>query len=398
MTIVPEEALCHSAATLAPESQPPYNAPPPESRSKERRDPVRRIHVLIALLLVSAAWAQQPIQGQPPTGGPDPREGTAKGIQDLLVPQDGVVAKVNQEIILGNEVYKKIASELEGLRRAYPDEESYTKKATELWRKTLRDMIEEKVMSMAAVAEGIKIEDRQVDKDLQDLIKKEGSVDKLKAKLAQQGFSLEDYRERIRTDLTQRELILTKLGFRQKQITPESKMPLDSFVTPRDIQQYYADNKKQFYVAEKVKSRQIVIHYEAATKAEKKAEAESVIRQIQHGADMALLALWYSAVHASDGGFWDWSERGNFPPEVDAVLFALKKGDLGAVVETKDAFVILRCEDREEPRQRQLGEDDVQDEIRKQIQNQKVNENVGKVKKQLVKEAYIEPTDLFEKP
>ncbi len=359
---------------------------------------MRRIDILIAVLLASTAWAQQPTQGQPPAGSPDAKEGSAQGIQDLLVPQDGVVAKVNQEIILGNEVYKKIASELEGLRRTYPDEESYTKKATELWRKTLRDMIEDKVMLMAATAEGIKVEDREVDKDLQAQIKKEGTVEKLKAKLAQLGITLEQYREKIRTDMIQRELILTKLGFRQKQITPDSKMPLDSFVTPHEVQQYYADNKKQFYVAEKAKSRQIVIHFEAATKAEKKAEAESVLRQIQHGADMALLALWYSAVHASDGGFWEWAERGNFPPEVDQVLFALKKGELGAIVETKDAFVIIRCEDREEPRQRQLGEDEVQDEIRKLIQNQKVNENVGKVKKQLVKEAYIEPADLFEKP
>ncbi len=349
------------------------------------------------LFLMACLIACAPLAAQQATPDKKPPEGSTN-VRDLLVPQDGVVAKVNQEIILGNEVYKKISSELEALKVSAPDDETYTRKATELWRKTLREMIEDKVMLMAAAGEGIKVDERELDKEMEGQIKKKGSKEKMIAELQQMGLSFDDYRERVRTDMIQRELILTKLGFRQKQVTPESKMPLDSFVTPREVQKYFADHREDFHIAEKVKSRQIVIYFDATTKAEKKAEAESILRQIQEGADMALLALWYSGVRAAEGGFWDWSERANFRPEVSDALFSLPKGGLGPLIESTDAFVIVRSEDRQEAEQRGLENDEVQDEIRKIVQNQKVNENVVRVKKLLVKEAYVEPADLFEKP
>lgn len=350
---------------------------------------MRRDLFLCAFLIACVpAWAQQATPEKP----------ADTNVRDLLVPQDGVVAKVNQEIILGNEVYKKISSELEALKVSAPDDDTYTRKATELWRKTLREMVEDKVMLIAAQKEGIQVEDRELDKELDSQIKKKGSKEKMIAELGQVGLSWEDYRERVRTDMIQRELILTKLGFRQKQVTPDSKMPLDTFVTPREVQQYFVEHRQDFYIAEKVKSRQIVIYFDATTKADKKAEAESILRQIESGADMALLALWYSGVRAAEGGFWDWSERSNFRPEVSDVLFSLPKGGLGPLIESSDAYVIVRAEDRQESEQRSLEDDEVQDEIRKIVQNEKVNANVVRVKKILVKEAYVEPADLFEKP
>lgn len=348
-----------------------------------------RILLLSVFLATYAAWAQQ--------ATPDRPADATSNVRDLLVPQDGVVAKVNQEIILGNEVYKRISGELEALKQSVPDEETYTRKATELWHKTLREMIEDKVMLLAAEKEGIRIGDREVDKELEEQIKKKGSKEKMIAELAQIGMTWEEYRERVRTDMIQRELILTKLGFRQKQVTPDSKMPLDTFVTPREVLKYYSEHKQDFYIAEKVKSRQIVIYFDAATKAEKRMEAESILRQIESGADMALLALWYSDVRAAEGGFWDWSERASFRPEVSEVLFSLPKGGVGPLIESSDAFVIVRCEDRQEAKQRGLENDEVQDEIRKIIQNEKVNANIARVKKMLVRETYVEPADLFEK-
>jgi len=334
---------------------------------------------LIASLILSASLsAQQPTSGSAEVHG------------------DRIVARINQEIILEGEVYDRIAPELKSLQQSSPDEATRSRKAAELWRKTLRDMAEDKVLLQAAAAEGIRVEARDVDRELEKQIKAAGGVDRLKATLASLGLTLEEHRERTRVAMIERELILTKLGVRQTQVTPSSPMPRDIFVTPKEMAEYYAEDPRRFYVPERVRSRVIIFPFTSATRDTRRAEAESVLRQVRHGADMSLLALWYDAERPADGGLRDWSERRAFPSEVAEVLFTLPKGDLGPVVETERAFVVLRCEDRMDARQRRLADDDVQDEIRSTLWQQKIDAQVRAVKKALRDAACIEPVDLFE--
>ncbi len=345
------------------------------------------------LFAIAGLCAATPLCAEESVDAASDRDANAR---ELLIPMDRIVAKVNDQIVLGAEVYQRIGRAVGDIQDNSPDQETYVRKATELWKKTLRDIVEDRVFQMAADAEGIRVEEHDLDAELAKQIRRKGSKEQLLVEVSQLDMSWEDYRARTRAEMVRRKLILSRLGIGKKQITPSDSMPRDIFVTPDEMRRYYAEHMEDFFLPEEVKSRLIVISFTTTNREGKRAEAESVMRQMNQGADMALLALWYSEEHAADGGLFDWSRRERFPKEVADALFSLAKGEVGPLVETPGSFVIAQCEDRREARQRPLEDDDVQEEIRDLLTSAKVNESLALIKQQLIDEAYIEPADLFE--
>ncbi|HVR38877.1 MAG TPA: peptidylprolyl isomerase, partial [Thermoanaerobaculia bacterium] len=89
-----------------------------------------------------------------------------------------------------------------------------------------------------------------------------------------------------------------------------------------------------------VQARQIVV----ATRA----EAEEIREGLLHGGDVEFFARTCSAADSRRNGGAIVAAWGNFTPEWERVVFALKPGELSPVIETRDGFELVLVDDRVE--------------------------------------------------
>lgn len=305
-----------------------------------------------------------------------------------------IIAKVNDEVITRHEVLSRILGELEGLARSYPKEQ-FEHKARERWKKTVYELVDEKLLLQVAKKEEITVAEADVDKALADEIKKLGGQAKFEQNLTQQGTTQAKHREQVRRELTMREVILKKIGAKGSiNVMGNQRMPKDIYVPPAEIRKYYEDHRKDYYIQEKVKPRQIILTFrDSQSRSTAEEEGHAVQRLLEAGADFGLLAHWVSAVYAKDDGLCPESPRGTYPEEIEKVMFSIKEGEVSPLIESEGNFRLVRIESRTQAQQRTFEE--VQEEIKKFLQNRRVMENVDEVKKEIKKNSFIWPRELM---
>lgn len=124
-------------------------------------------------------------------------------------------------------------------------------------------------------------------------------------------------------------------------------------VTDAEVHDFYAANTATFAIPEEVRARHILVaatdEDNATVRAEKRAKAEALLAQLRGGADFAELAKKSSECpSAPEGGDLGFFGRGDMAPQFEEAAFALKPGELSAVVETQFGFHVIRVEERRE--------------------------------------------------
>ena len=110
----------------------------------------------------------------------------------------------------------------------------------------------------------------------------------------------------------------------------------DLSVAPREVREYYEQNLNQFEEPAQVKFRGIFIRVtETQNREAARKSADDLLLQLKKPADFAQLAKERSALHAEEGGLWDFTEQGTLPKPVDDLLFSLPVGEIGGPVETE---------------------------------------------------------------
>jgi peptidyl-prolyl cis-trans isomerase C len=171
-------------------------------------------------------------------------------------------------------------------------------------------MIGQLLTEQAAAAQGIVITDEDVDAAI-DSLRQDVGAEALNTWLAQQGFTLEEMRERLRGEMISAE-IATHIA--------DTAVPV---------------------IQEHVAARHILVATEA--------EARRILDQLQAGADFASTARTYSQdISTRDLG----GDLGFFPKgiltskEVEAAAFALQPGQLSDVVVSELGYHIVQVVDR----------------------------------------------------
>jgi len=134
-------------------------------------------------------------------------------------------------------------------------------------------------------------------------------------------------------------------------------------VKEEEIEEYYREHKKDFFVGERIRVRHIVVRTLE--------EAREIKRRLEEGEDFVTLAKKYSISPAArKGGDLGYIERGKVGKEFEKAAFALKNpGDISDIVKTSFGYHIIRLEDRKEPHQKTL--DEAREEIRKILREKK---------------------------
>ncbi len=251
---------------------------------------------------------------------------------------DRVAAVVNNEIITLGEVMKRAGPDLQ---RADQDTapENRPKKHEELIRKTLDVLIDEKVLDQELKEAKITIDDKQVDASVQEVMKRYNfTPDQFAQAIANEGLSLNDYREQMRKQLGRYQLLREKVSKLVK-------------VSEADVRSEYDRMAREEGKEMEVHVRHIVVQVPAnapqadVDKAYAAAKAISVEAR-QAGVDFAELAKKRSqGSSAADGGDLGFFRRGAMVPAFEKVAFSLKPGEVSEPVRTSLGWHVLKLEE-----------------------------------------------------
>lgn len=155
-------------------------------------------------------------------------------------------------------------------------------------------------------------------------------------------------------EVARKKILIAKLV----EMEVDEKIQLDD----QDVSKYYEFHKEQFMTPLLLRASHILVKTQE--------EADSLKSQIDAGGDFEDLARQHSidstAPRGGDLGFF---QKGQFVPEFEEAVFALKKGEVSPLVKTTFGYHIIRLNDRAEPRLRDLKS--VKSMVEERLMNEK---------------------------
>lgn len=250
---------------------------------------------------------------------------------------------------------------------------------TNMKRRIAEDFIVRTLLSNEAKRRKVTATDKEV----------EESMDQIKAGLPS-GMTMEDLmkRNRVSREQMRQELIL---GIKIKKLVASQsskKKPTD-----KEIADFYKKNKDKFKSPETARARHILIAKapgdDDKIRAEKKAKAEDVRRQLLAGATFDDLAPKYSDCPSKNaGGDLGIFARGQMVKAFDEAAFSRKLHEIGPVVETEFGYHVLQVFARNAPAPLPLDKE-VKEKISQFLENKKQQEAFLALVKQLKEKASI---------
>ncbi|NPU84274.1 MAG: hypothetical protein HPY65_07275 [Syntrophaceae bacterium] len=162
--------------------------------------------------------------------------------------------------------------------------------------------------------------------------------------------------------------------------------------TDKEITAFYEKNKKTFTIPESVRARHILIAKatgdDEKTKAEKKAKAEDIRKQLLAGGNFMELAKKYSECPSKEhGGDLGEFPRGQMVKPFDQAAFSQKVNEIGPVVETDFGYHIIQVLEHNAVRPMPLEK--VKDRVSLYLEHQKKSQALVALVKKLREKAKV---------
>ena len=288
---------------------------------------------------------------------------------------DKIAVIVNCEIITQGEIDRFTEPIYREYQTLYADDE-LSARLDEARANIVNQLIDDRLILGEAKRLKIEVDEREVDSRIEDAKKRFESSEQFEKALAEQKVTLSDLRLRYAEQMMTRRLIDQKVG---------SKIT----ITPVEISEYYNKHMDEYAQSEEAKVRNILIRPKADAAAGEALDlAKEILRRLEEGGDFALLAKEYSeGPYAAEGGLMGYVKRGDLLPELEAVVFDMKEGEISGIVQTSLGYHILKLEERRAERPRDLSE--MRHEVEEAIFRDKVKDKIKEWVQGLRKNAYI---------
>ncbi|WP_306581488.1 peptidylprolyl isomerase [Dokdonella sp.] len=248
--------------------------------------------------------------------------------QSLTQPVDGIVAVVNDDVILRSELDRQVAQ----VTTQFANNPAQLPPRDILERQLLDRLILQKLQIARAVDSGIKVSDAQIDQTLVQIAQQNRlDVSQLRGAIESQGMDYGQFRNNVRDQLLVQHL-RQQVGQSRAQV---SDAEIDSLIKNGHVR------------TEQLHAAHIVINVpEGATPGqidEAHAKAEDVVRQIRGGMEFAAAALRYSnAEDALQGGDLGWRNANELPPALVAAADKLQDGEITDPLRGPNGFHIVK--------------------------------------------------------
>jgi len=274
-------------------------------------------------------------------GTPTPRTVTPKPLppSKSVVPEaadpgkmvlDRVVASVNDEAITLSEIQEEGQPVIRKIFQDYvgPERDRRVEEATQT---LMQDLIERRLMYQVAKKEGMLPSAAEVQGAIDELKKNNNVTDdaQFRALLKSEGLTL----EQIRRSIGER-LAIGRLLSRQ--------IRSSIIVTEDELQKFYAAHQEDFRREPEAEILHILFPADAQDPATAKARAEKALAAIRGGTDFAKVAKEALGPAPGDGFETLTVHKGDLAPQIEAVAFGTKAGDLGPLVESDAGYHIIK--------------------------------------------------------
>ena len=242
---------------------------------------------------------------------------------------DRVAAVVNGDVILVSEVERRFRHLVFDLRQTgsrLPTQEA-------LVRRSLDELILERLQLGIAERLGLRVSDARVDRTIEGIARRHNAtlVD-LGHALESGGIPFVDFRERIRNDLVVE-------GVRRREVLNRIR------VSDEEVARYLSRPDQAPAEGEEYLVGHILIP-RAGDDTAARATAEGVLRHLRAGESFAALARRHSSgARASEGGILDWRPAAALPSLFADVIPDLAPGDTSDIIESSSGFHIVRLLD-----------------------------------------------------
>jgi peptidyl-prolyl cis-trans isomerase SurA len=249
-----------------------------------------------------------------------------------------IVARVNNDIITRSDLDTAKSQLRDEIRQDCPQctqaqlDERYAAQE----KNVLRDLIDNSLLVQRAQDLGINV-DTDVVKRL-DQIRQQNkipSMEDLEKRVNASGVDYEDFKNNIRNQLLQQEVIRREVS---------SKIIVDH----AEVMKYYNDHKQDFVHPEQVVLREIFVSTKDKPASEIPAlrkKADALLQRIKNGEDFGELAKHFSdGSTAKQGGDLGTFGRGQLAPNLEKIVFPMKVEDVTNVIPTKTGFLILQVQ------------------------------------------------------
>jgi parvulin-like peptidyl-prolyl isomerase len=288
---------------------------------------------------------------------------SAEAPKEYVKPKDRPVAMVNGAPILASELKETMAAQEQILRyQLHNDPAKLEKALSELKAKVTNTLIDCQILVDEFYKIDGVIKPEYVDKDLEEIIKKEfkGNRDAFMAELAKNGMTLERFR-----GLRERMVIMHVM---------RARFAGEIELTDENVREHYEKNKQRWMKPERVKFHTISVSKKDANA---RSLMESLHKKLVSGGDFAEIARANSMdSHGAAGGAWKWMDLARLSQSVSDALAKLKPGEIRAVTEQPENFIILRLDERRGPEPKIF--ESVKDEVKKSLYQEVFDERVEK--------------------
>ena len=255
---------------------------------------------------------------------------------------DRVVAVVGDSVILASELQEQ----LERRRAMGQDLPSDPAALEQLRRQQLETMINELVMLQAAERDSIIVPpgdvQGQVDATIREQTRRFGTRAAFEEALAQEGLTLEQYRAIVARGAR-------RAGIQQQFMAAIRRDRTPPPVSDAEVRAFFEQRRGELgRRPATIEFRQVVVSPEPSDSAmaRARAEAQSVLDELETGEDFATLARRHSDDPGTrqQGGELGWFRRGRFVPQFERAAFALRPGQHTGIVETSFGLHIIKVE------------------------------------------------------
>ena len=302
---------------------------------------------------------------------------TAHNIWDPPFKQ-GIAAEVENTIITFEELRREMAPLIPRIRESSRSRAEFTKRMEELYFEVLQNLIDRVLIVEEFKEKEFNIPQTYIENEYDRILIEDFENDRSRflEYLQSQGKNVREFRN----DLRERIVV---------SIMRAEKRKSQSQISPERIEQFYNENKINFYEEEAVKLRIIMLRPLADENPDQMRQTiENIYSELEAGAAFAEVAQKYSQDSRRErGGDWGWIQRPDLKDELSAVAFQLDKDSYSEPVKLGDQTFILYAEDKRDEGIQPINE--VRDRIEEILASQLARQSQQQWIERLRREAYI---------
>ena len=247
---------------------------------------------------------------------------------------DRIVAIVNDDCITLSELNEALEPYARQIRDAVYSAEEERQMLIKLRQEMLNTMIDQMLTDQEGEEFGVSISEEEVDRKIEQIIGEQSLTEEaLRKSLEAEGYTLEEYRNKIREQMLRLKLINIKV---------KSKIA----ITDEEIKEYYDKHKEAYKGNAKYHLATILIRVPTSATGDERADAlkriEAVVEKFKAGGAFDELARQYSedrtAKHGGDLGLFSIDELSS---EFQETVRGMKEGEISPVVKTPQGYQVI---------------------------------------------------------